>query len=238
MEETIDLQELLLILKKRIRLIATFALAAIIASVVLTHFFITPTYQTSTQLVVSRSDAEHTVTSAEISGINQLMNTFTQIMVSPRILDHVIEALNLTESAARLRSKMEAGTAMNSQVIILTVKHEDPELACDIANKTAEIFARDIPDIMNFDNVNILAPALIPSNPVSPRLVTNAGIGFIIGTMAGIFVAFLADFLDKTVKSEQEVEKLINLPVLGMIPIMTPDDFKVKRVVTATDVGG
>ena len=231
MEDAIDLQELLLILKKRLRLIALFAIIATIISGIFTHFFITPIYQASTQLVVSRSDIEHTVTAAEISGINQLMNTFNQIMVSPRILDQVVQELNLNESSGSLRGRMESRNAVNSQVLILTVQDRHPVRAHDIANKTAEIFARDIPDIMNFDNVSILAPAQIPNNPVSPRLMVNAGVGFLIGTMVGMFLAFLIDFLDKTIKTEQEVEKLTNLPVLGMIPIMTADDFKVRRIV-------
>ena len=225
MEETIDLQELLQMLKKRLRLIALFMIFATIISGLFTHYLIVPIYQASTQLVVSRSDMDHTVTSAEISGINQLMSTFNQIMLSPRILDQVVEELGI--SSGSLRGNMEARN--ESQVLILTVRHEDPELARDIANTTAEIFARDVPDIMNFDNISILAPALTPNNPVSPRLMMNAGIGFIIGTMSGIFLAFLLEFLDKTVKNEQDVKQLINIPVLGMIPAITPEDVKVKQ---------
>ena len=231
MEETIDLQELLEILKKRLLLISGLALVALAISGVFTQFFITPIYQASTQLVVSRSDIEHAVSSAEISGINQLMSTFNQIMVSPRILDQVIADLDLRESASSLRGGMEARN--EAQVLILTVRHEDPVAAYNIANKTAEIFANDIPDIMNFDNVSILAPAMLPSNPVSPSLMMNAGIGFFVGTMDGIFLAFLVEFLDKTIRTEQEVGKLIGIPVLGMIPSMTPDDFKVRRVVSS-----
>ena len=227
MEETIDLQELLEILKKRSLMIIILALVALAVSGAFTHYLITPIYQASTQLVVSRSDVEHAVSSAEISGINQLMSTFNQIMVSPRILDQVIEELKLSYSSSGLRGRMVARN--ESQVLILTVDHEDPIRAHDIANKTAEIFANDIPDIMNFDNVSILAPAMIPGSPVSPRLVINAGTGFLVGAMAGIFLAFLAEFLDKTVNTEQEVEKLTNLPVLGMIPSITPEDFKVRR---------
>ena len=231
MEGTIGLQELLLIIKKRLILVAILAFVSTTITSIFTHFFITPIYQVSTQLVVSRSDIDNAITSAEISGINQLMNTFNQIMVSPRILDRVIKELNLNESSVSLRRRLEASTARDSQVIILTVQHEHPVLAYDIANKTAEVFARDIPDIMNFDNVNILAPALIPSSPVSPRLVRNAGMGFLIGTMSGILLTLLIEFLDKTIKTEQDVEKLINLPVLGMIPIMTPEDFEDRKMI-------
>ena len=228
MEETIDLEELFHILKKRLWLIIVLALIAMATSGVVTHYLITPIYQASTQLVVSRSDIDHAVTSTEISGINQLMSTFNQIMVSPRILNQVIENLDLEETATSLSDRMEARN--ESQVLILTVQHEIPAVAHDIANNTAEVFADDVPDIMNFDNVNILAPAMIPTSPVSPRIVMNVGIGLLIGAMAGIFLAFLIDFLDKTVKTEHEIEKLINSPVLGMIPTMTSKDFKVSRV--------
>jgi len=233
MEETIDLQELFQILKKRLRLVIVLALIAMAISGAVTHYLITPIYQASTQLVVSRSDADLMITGAEITGINQIMSTFTQVILSPRILDQVIAELGLSETPSSLEGRMEARNA--SQVLILTVRHENPESAYNIANKTAEIFAHDIPDILNFDNVSILAPALLPRNPVSPRLVMNIVIGFVVGAMIGMFLAFLLEFLDKTVKTEQDVEKLVNLPVLGMIPAMTADDFKVKRVVNDLD---
>ena len=231
MEEMIDLQELFQILKKRLALIAIFVVAVTTITGIFTRFFITPIYEASTQLVVSRSDIDNAVTSVEISGINQLMNTFNQIIVSPRILYQVIEELDLTETPGSLRGRIDARTVPNSQVMVLTVQHEYPYLASDIANKTAEIFARDVPEIMNFDNVSILAHAQEPSSPISPRLMMNIGLGFVIGIMSGIFLAFLLEFLDKTVKTEEDVEKLVSLPVLGMIPIMTPEDFRVKRIV-------
>jgi len=127
---------------------------------------------------------------------------------------------------------MDARNASNSLVITLTVRNGNPKLAYDIANKTAEIFERDLPDIFNFDNVSILAPALIPRNPVSPRLTINAGIGFLVGIMFGIFIVLLLEFLDKTIKTEHEIEDLVNLPVLGVIPSIKPKDFKIKRAMS------
>jgi len=226
MEETIDLQELFKILKKRLLLIVTLAIVAAAASGAFTMFFMTPIYQTSTQLVVSRSDIDNVVTNAEITGNIQLMNSFNQIIVSPRILDEVVERLTLDESGRDLAGRMESRNATNSQVMVLTVRHEDPEYARDIANVTAIVFAQELPDIMNFDNVSILAAADLPTSPVSPRTTMNVALGLVVGAMSGIFLAFLLEFLDKTVKTEEEVRALTGLPVLGVIQAITPKDIK------------
>ena len=228
MDETIDLQDLFLILKKRSLLIIILAFLGMGIGGAITHYFMIPIYQTSTQLIVSRPNDETLITVSEISANIQLINTYNDILVSPAILNQVIDELNLATTSNVLRGKMTARNASNSQVITLTIQHESPTLARDIADKTAEIFSYDVRDIMNVDNVSILAPAQVPSSPVSPRLLVNLGIGFAGGITVAIFLAFLLMFLDKTVKTEQEVEKLLNIPVFGMIPLITQEDIKNK----------
>ena len=231
MEETIDLQEIFQIIKKRLILILLLAITATAISGVFTYHFMTPMYRASTQLVVSRLNNEINITSAEISGSVQLINTFNVILISPIILDPVIEELNLETTAGGLRSGMAVRNERNAQVMTLTVYDEDPELASRIANQTAEVFEREIPGIMNVDEslVRILAQAQPPRNPISPRPMMNMGLAFAIGAITGLFIAFLLEFLDKTVKTEQEVQKLIDTPVLGTIPITTAKDIKLKE---------
>ena len=232
MEETIDLQELFQILKKRLVLIIMLAFVATIISGVFTQFFITPIYQTSTQLVlVPRVGMDNPLTQGEISANLQMINTFNEVIVSPMILTEVIEKLGLSLTPGNLRSMMTAANSANSQVITLTVRNEVPELARDLANVTADIFKEEVLDNFNMDNVMILAWAQLPGSPVSPNLTMNMAIGFVIGTMSGIGLAFLLEFLDKTIKTEQEVEKLIGIPVLGIIPTITAEDVVVKKVV-------
>jgi len=222
-ENTSDLQELLQILKKRLLLIITLTLITMGLVGTYTHFLTTPTYQTSTQIVVSNLHDEYPLTHSDIQLSLQLINTFNVILLSPTILDQVIEELNLETSADGLSGRMTTSNEANSQVIVLTVRHEDPQLAQSIANTTVEIFSEEIVDIMNVDTIRILATAQLPTNPISPNLTLNLVIGLVIGAMSGILLAFLLDFLDKTVKTEQEIQRLTDLPVLGMIPIITPE---------------
>lgn len=230
MEETIDVKQLLKMLKKYLFLFLLFGVIGGGMSGAVTHFFVTPLYQASTQLVVGRPNAEHGISSTEISGNIQLINTFNQIIVSPRILDQVIDTLDLGMSAEQLKGRIDARNASNSQVMVLTVLHENPELARDIANLSAEVFSEEIADIMNFDNVIILAPALTPMSPVSPNITMNVALGIIAGMITGILLAFLFVFLDQTVKTEEELAALTGLPILGSIQTIKKKDMKAMKV--------
>jgi len=232
MEETekVDLQEFFQILKKRLVLIVALAFVATMISGFFTHFFMTPIYQTSTQLaLVPGVTADMPLTHGEINANIQMINTLNEVIVSPMILAEVIEYLDLDLTVGGLRSMMSAANRSNTLIITLTVQNERPELARDIANVTAEIFYEEVVAHFNMNNVRILAPAQVPRNPVSPRLMMNLGLAFIIGTASGVLLAFLLEFLDKTVNTEQEVEKLINIPVLGMIPMIEAEDIKLKN---------
>ena len=95
-------------------------------------------------------------------------------------------------------------------------------MAASIANTTAEVFKKEIVTIMNVDNVSILAEATVGENqaPIKPQPLLNIAIALVVGLMAGVGLAFLLEYLDNTVKNEQDIEKLLGLPVLGTIAMI------------------
>ncbi|WP_338778819.1 Wzz/FepE/Etk N-terminal domain-containing protein [Metabacillus sp. FJAT-52054] len=223
MEETISLKELFQTLKKRLALILIITALATATSGVVSYFFLTPIYQASTQILVNQSKNDQQV--YEMSQVQtniQLINTYSDIIKSPVILEKVKEQLKLeglSEESITVASKT------NSQVFLLTVQNEDPVLATSIANTTANVFQKEIKSIMKVDNVNILSQADIGENPspIKPQPVLNMAIAFVVGIMAGVGVAFLLEYLDNTIKTEQDIEKLLELPVLGAITIIKED---------------
>lgn len=220
MEETISLRELMDTLKKRISLILFITLTAVIVSGGVSFFLLTPVYQSSTQLLVNQSKSEQPVINpGEIQTNLQLIKTYNVIIKSPTILDKVIADLDLDMNTAQLNSKITVNSEGESQVINLAVQDTDPKTAADIANKTAAVFQNEIPKIMNVDNVSILAKAEVgeKQSPIKPKPLLNIAIAMVVGLMAGVGIAFLLEYLDNTVKTEQEVEKLLGVPVLGSI---------------------
>ena len=232
MEETISLKELLETLKKRLLLIVSITVIAAIISGVVSYYFLTPIYQASTQILVNQKKSEQSVYSpSEVQTNLQLINTYNVIIASPAILDIVSKDLNLGMTAAQLKGKITVGSEKDSQVVNLAVQDPDAKVAAQIANKTAEVFKKEIPSIMNVDNVSILAKADVTENPapIKPRPLLNVAIAIVVGLMAGVGLAFLLEYFNNTIKNEQDIEKILGLPILGVIA--TIDDQKMEEAV-------
>lgn len=220
MEETISLKELLQTLKKRFYLILTITLLAVLVSGVISYFFLTPIYQSSTQLLVNQSKNEQAMYNYnEVQTNLQLINTYNVIIKSPAILDLVNKELKLGLSTGELNNKITVASEKNSQVVNISVQDPNANTAAKIANKTAEIFTREISQIMNVDNVSILAKAQVgeKQSPIKPKPLLNIAIALVVGLMSGVGLAFLLEYFDNTIKTEQDIEKMLGMPVLGVI---------------------
>ncbi|MEH7252010.1 Wzz/FepE/Etk N-terminal domain-containing protein [Neobacillus niacini] len=231
MEETISLKELLETLKKRLIMIILMTMTAGLVSGVVSYFFLTPIYQASTQILVNQSKNEQALYNyGELQTNLQLINTYNVIIKSPAILDKVSDELKLGMTATQLNGKITVGSEAQSQVVTISVQDESAETAANIANKTAAVFQTEISKIMNVDNVSVLAKATVAEkqSPIKPQPLLNVAIAVVVGLMAAVGLAFLIEYFDNTVKNEQDIEKILGLPILGAIA--TIDDQKMEEL--------
>ncbi|SFB04606.1 MULTISPECIES: YveK family protein [unclassified Bacillus (in: firmicutes)] len=244
MEETISLKELLETLKKRILLIISITLVAALTSGVISYFFLTPIYQASTLILVNQERTEQSIYSpTEVQTNLQLINTYNIIMKSPPILDKVIDELDLNMTTDQLNGKITVGSEKDSQVVNVSVTDPDAQQAADIANKTAEVFQEEIVKIMKIDNVSILAKATIGEDPspIKPKPLLNVAIAIVVGLMTAVGLSFLLEYFDNTIKNEQDVEKILELPILGVIPTIDEvqmEEMMAQRKARKAQVGG
>ena len=194
-----------------------------IVSGVVSFFMITPMYQASTQLLVNQAKGDQAGIDYSTNTVQtnlQLINTYNVIIKSPAILEKVADQLGNGLTASQLNKQITVSSEQDSQVVNVTVQDPDPQMAVNIANKTAEIFQKEIVDLMNIDNVNILAKANVDENPapVKPQPLLN--IALVVGLMAGFGLAFLLEYLDNTIKTEQDIERILELPTLGSVAQM------------------
>ncbi|MGN1401823.1 MAG: YveK family protein [Bacillus sp. (in: firmicutes)] len=237
MEETISLKELFAVLKKRMKLIIAITLVAATISGVISYFLLTPIYQSSTQLLVNQAKSDESLYSMnEVQTNLQLINTYNVIIKSNAILELVREELNLDMTVEQLNQKISVSSQQDSQVVNIVVEDEDPNKAAAIANTTAEVFQKEIVDIMNINNVTILTKAEIGDNPspIKPQPLMNIAIATVVGLMLGVGLAFLLEFLDNTIKTEQDIEKVLGLPVLGVITVIDSTEERKQKTSTRT----
>ncbi len=218
-EYEIDLREIFEMLKKRWLMIVSITLVAATLSGVISFFVLTPQYETSTTLIVSyRPDQSSLMTYTELQMSQKLVATYSQIVKSERIADAVIKKLDLDLTAAQLNSKVSVSQLGDTEILKITVKDEDPELAALIANTESEVFQKEINEMMEVDNVSTIDVAKVPESPVSPNKMMNIVIATVLGMMVSVGLVFVLEFLDRTYKTPTDIERHLGLPILGAIP--------------------
>ncbi|ADC49287.1 BY-kinase Wzz domain subunit [Alkalihalophilus pseudofirmus OF4] len=237
MEETISLRELYETLKKRIIMIITITVLAVATSGVVSYFVLTPMYQSSTQILVSQQAAGAASAALQQAGFDvdsKYIQTYNVIMKSPYILDQVIDELDLNRTHGQLNGQLNVSQEGQSQVVTIRVEDANPAMAVNLANATAAVFQREIANLLRVDNVVILAPAELSSNPtpVSPNPSLNMAIAFVVGLMAAVGLAFLLEYLDQSVRTEQDIEQLLEIPVLATIAHMDENETQVSKGLT------
>ncbi len=218
----LDIRVLFSMIAKRFWIVAVITALAGLISGIVSFYYMTPIYEASTQILVNNSAQERD--GYRVSDIDRdlkLVETYSVIIKSPRIMEKVIEQTGLNISSNSLTEKVSVSRVKESQVISITVRDPDLHQAVLIANTIAKVFQREILSIMKVDNVQILAVAKEEWNPypVKPKPFLNILTAMAVAFLAGIGVVFFFDYFDKYVHSELDVERILRLPVLGTIPI-------------------
>ena len=229
MEETLSLQEIAGIIKKRLWIIIILTIISIGISAGISYYVLTPIYQAQTQILVNQNSSSEDVYSWQTTETDlRLINTYHVIITSPVILTPVIETLNLNLTPAQLTSKISITNENDSKVVNINVEDGNPSMAVDISNTVAEVFKEKIPQLMSVDNISILSAAILSENPIpiKPNKVLNVAIGTLVGIVFSIGLVFLFEILDNTIKSESDVETILNLPVIGIVDFITEEKKK------------
>lgn len=233
MEETISLQELIGVLKKRIGLIIVCMFLGLGVAGIVTFFVITPKFSSQAQLIV-RLPQNETTNVNDINGNLQMINTYKDLIKSDTVMNEVQQRLK-TEfdsdvSVEALSESVSVNQSPNSQMFSIISKMTDPIVAQNIANQTALVFQEQAKDMVNVDKITIISAATANVTPVSPNDKLNLVIGIALGIVLGIGAAFILELFDKTIKDDSFVEDELGFTVLGIVPNMTVKELNAKVV--------
>ena len=219
-EEVIDLREYLSIIKKKWFIMAILCVVCVAASTVYSFFIAKPVYQAETTLIVKteKTEGTNTVTSDQIKTTQQLAVTYGEIIKSRKVLDNVIKNLDLDESYGQLSGKISVSTVSDTQIIKVSVQDTNKSNAAKIANEIPKVFTKEAIRVADANGVEVIDKAQTPVNPVSPNKKMNILIAGVLGVMIGLFIIFIIEFLNTKIKTPQDIEKELGLPLLGVIP--------------------
>ena len=175
-------------------------------------------YQSTTTLYVQ---PQVTASEVDYQGIltnQRMVKTYVQIMKSRKVIEKVIEKLELNQTYDEFLNNTSITSSDDTQMISISVKSVDKESAALIANTFASTFIEEIKESMNITNIVVVDEAVVNSNPVEPRIVYNYAIGIGLGAIIGLILAFLLDSMDNKIKNHEDVKKFLKIKTLGVVP--------------------
>jgi polysaccharide biosynthesis transport protein len=217
-----ELRDYLRIVRKRAWLIVA-AIVLCAAAALVTSLATIPVYQgTAKLLVVAKTDPSGGTSSAYEGALlsQQLVKSFAQILESRATAEAALRLDPQPFTARQLQAKIHAEPVTETLLINLSVDDTDPARAKRLTNSVARAFIRDVPNLQSGSalRITLVEPALTPSAPVRPRTNLNVALGLMLGLMLGVGLAFLREFLDRSVKTPEELEAAAGVPVVGTIP--------------------
>ncbi|MCE5090384.1 Wzz/FepE/Etk N-terminal domain-containing protein [Staphylococcus devriesei] len=216
MENTVDFTKIWEIIKKNWKLLVLLPIVFLLISLIYTFFIATPKYEASTQVLVNEKEKNKDMMAQQVQSNIQLVNTYSEILKSPRILDEVAKKNN-EYSSDEISEMLTVTTQANSQILDVAVVSKSKKDSEKVANNIAKVFHDEMPDIMNVDNVSILSKANGTAHKVSPKISVNLLLGLIIGLIIAMAVIIFKEIFDKRIRTEEDVERELNIPVLGSI---------------------
>ena len=223
-EETIDLLELFGMLWQHIFqiLICTVIGAAVAFGV--TKILMVPQYESSAMMIVNtRQDANANVTSDQINSATKLVETYSIIVKSDTVLSRVIDDLGLNLNYGELKDKVTVKSVNSTQVMQISVQDADPAAAQIICQKITQVCPDLIKDAVEAGSVKLISAASTPAQPVSPNTLKNTAVGAMLGLVACAGVLVLRMLLNNKINNDADVQKYLDLPVLGVIPAYEGD---------------
>lgn len=223
--EELDLRELFeMFWNKKIKIILIVAIFAVIG-VIYSIGFVVPEYTAFTKLVLAGQSSDPTgntteaITTTDLTINSKLVGTYSELVTSNDVVRQVITNTGINISEEALKSSIEVSSVEDTDVIKISVTNQNPTYATKLTNETAKAFMEKVAEIYNINNVHVVDEAEEPQSPSNVNHLKDVVIFTFIGVVIAVGYVLIANMLDNTIKTREEVERLYKVPVIAEIPL-------------------
>ena len=230
--EELDLKELLMLFwNKKVKILLIVAIFMLIG-IIYTIGFVTPVYTSSTTRLLATSgnsaDKTNTITTTDITLNSKLVSTYSTLIKSKTVLRQVISNLGINISEDELEKNITVSQEKDTEIIRISVTNADATTAAKVANEVAKVFSQRVSEIYKINNVQVVDQAEVDTIPSNINHAKDIMIFACVGIVVSVMYVLIANMLDTTIKTAEEVEKEFKLPVLASIPLYNFEPVKVK----------
>lgn len=219
-EREISIKDIFKILKIRWKVILSFTLISTLFSIIMSYYIIIPKYSSSTKFFVGKQVREDEKFNAnDIQVYQKFLNTYAELITTQDLIKSALENSDLDTSVSQVLAGLSVTPKTDTQILQMTYICNDKNLAKSVLDAVSDEFIKEADELIPNGEVKIVQKANTPQVPITPNKPKNIAIGFLAGLMLGILAAFWLEYINNNVKSKEDIENIIGLPVIGLIPL-------------------
>jgi len=220
--EELDLKELFTIFWERKTQAILIILVFAIIGMAYSYFMVEPDYKATTKLVLTQSSEnskDGSITQADVTLNSKLVSTYGEIIKTDNVLKTVVNNINNPDITIKdIKENVTVKSVKETELLEITVKNANPNYAAQIANEIAKVFCERVVEIYSISNTYVLDRAEPDATPYNINHIKDIAVFAFIGVIVAVVYILIANMLDNTIKTEQDIEKIGGLLVLSTIP--------------------
>lgn len=213
-----SLKEIIEILRKRLWLIVIITLIALGIFFGTSKFIISPSYTATVQLYVNTNDSTSSANLNDLNYAQKVSTTYINFLQTKVFYKQVIEETNQNYTPEQLKKMTLIQSVNNTEIFQISVTTHNPNVSYEIVKTMQEIAPKLIRSIKGTAEISVVDPVQLPTLPSSPNNLLNTLIGGVLGVILSVLAIFVWEIIDVRVKSQEELVKKYQLPILGKIP--------------------
>lgn len=218
-EDIIRIEELIKILKKRWKMIVSITIISTIFSVFMSFYMISPKYEASTKVFIGKENSKDArYSDNDVNMYQKLLKTYVEVISTNNLVEKAIDKEGLDITSEEVLKGLTVAPRADTQILEIKYISEDRILAKDVVDSITDEFIESSTELIPNGDVKIIDKVKIPERPVSPNKKMNIAIAFLLGLMISVGLSFLLDAMNNTLKTKEELERILGLPVIGTIP--------------------
>lgn len=216
-EMEIDLLEIFYLLKSKWKEIFLAILIGALIFGAYHTFLVKPSYQADASIYITNTDSAISFSDLQLS--SALTDDYANIIKSRTVLNRVIDELDLNLNFKQLSKLVTVSNPDSTHIVDIKVTCDDPEMSRNITNALLNISVSQIYQIIGSGEPTVIDYSVAEAvQDVTPSLFKYLAIGGFLGACVACAIFILQMLMDGTMKTEEDIDKYLHLPVLAAVP--------------------
>lgn len=214
-----ELKSYFKVLIKRLWLIIIIPIFAAVATAAASLYVFDPIYESSITIYIMNKDFGSRLAYDDLLVSQQLIKDCRELIKSKSITKAVIEQLGLEDiSEEELADRISVNMKNDTRLLEIKVRDTSDERVKAIADEVSTILQKRINELIKLEALEVIDEAEIPAEPVFPKPLVNSAIAFSLALFLVICAVFIVEYFDDTLKNLEDIEKLLGIKVIAIIP--------------------